>query len=302
MSAQLSDGAFERLPDRPDLRHLRNQARDLLRDGACASLAEAQNRIARKYGFPNWPKLKVHVQTIADRRMGALENAILEEDIRRLEKLIREDPDQLHRVGPWVKWKPHNDLRPLCYAAMEARLRAMKWLIDAGADVHAGKEHALKVVVICSPLRTSDSWTTRRGSSPRGPTSASSTRSGRVKARWPPRPAMDSPMYASCCWRQAPIRPDATRKDATHVMPPGAGSMKRWCGCWADDAACSTLESPTGSGFRSQDAQGRIAVAETDQAPVKTPRLNPGTSEGTWRPWCTSDPPCCRDASGRPGR
>ena len=51
------------LPERPNLRHLKDQAKDLLKVGQASSLAEAQLQIARQYGFPSWPKLKRHVES-----------------------------------------------------------------------------------------------------------------------------------------------------------------------------------------------------------------------------------------------
>lgn len=57
------------LPDRPSLEHLRKQAKDLLREervrNPAATLAEAQLAIARKYGFPSWPKLVHHVESLS---------------------------------------------------------------------------------------------------------------------------------------------------------------------------------------------------------------------------------------------
>lgn len=52
------------LPDRPNLRYLRDQAKNLVRSGAVPTLAEAQFQIARQYGFPSWPKLKQHVESL----------------------------------------------------------------------------------------------------------------------------------------------------------------------------------------------------------------------------------------------
>jgi 1-acyl-sn-glycerol-3-phosphate acyltransferase len=56
------------LPDRPNLRHLKAQARDLLDRGAATSIADAQFQIARLYGFASWPKLKAHVAALAATR------------------------------------------------------------------------------------------------------------------------------------------------------------------------------------------------------------------------------------------
>lgn len=54
------------LPGRPNLEHLKNQAKDLLQrlqlTNPSARLADAQHAIAVSYGFASWPKLKVHVE------------------------------------------------------------------------------------------------------------------------------------------------------------------------------------------------------------------------------------------------
>jgi hypothetical protein len=67
------------LPDDPNLEHLRNQAKTLLkqvRDGApeavalaaefhpVESLADAQLVIARSYGFPSWPRIVRHLELV----------------------------------------------------------------------------------------------------------------------------------------------------------------------------------------------------------------------------------------------
>jgi hypothetical protein len=65
------------LPPRPNLEHLRSQAKDLLRDWQQrkpdAQLADAQHAIALEYGFQSWPKLKAHVESVIadDPRPGA---------------------------------------------------------------------------------------------------------------------------------------------------------------------------------------------------------------------------------------
>ena len=55
------------LPARPNLEHLKNQAKDLLpellRQDPSAQLADAQHALAREYGFASWPKLKTHVES-----------------------------------------------------------------------------------------------------------------------------------------------------------------------------------------------------------------------------------------------
>jgi hypothetical protein len=58
------------LPDRPNLDHLKKQAKDRLRTlqatSPGAQLADAQHALARDYGFASWPKLKAHVEAQAN--------------------------------------------------------------------------------------------------------------------------------------------------------------------------------------------------------------------------------------------
>ena len=56
------EGAPRPLPEHPNLRHLKDQAKDLLKTGQAKSIADAQFKIARLYGFASWPKLKAHVE------------------------------------------------------------------------------------------------------------------------------------------------------------------------------------------------------------------------------------------------
>lgn len=57
------------LPSRPNLDHLRNQAKDLLETARAVhptwQLADAQFALAREYGFPSWPAMKAHVDAMA---------------------------------------------------------------------------------------------------------------------------------------------------------------------------------------------------------------------------------------------
>src|SRR5262245_56559052 len=51
-----SEEPARKLPENPDLRHLKDQAKGLLKAGQAESLARAQFQIARQYGFASWPK------------------------------------------------------------------------------------------------------------------------------------------------------------------------------------------------------------------------------------------------------
>ena len=113
------------LPDRPNLRHLRDQAKDLVRSGAALSLADAQFQIARQYGFPSWPKLKQHVESLEE--IGQLKQAIAANELARVQELLTSNPE-LHQVLI--------DDVPLMRVAQPGRIPMMELLFRHGADVN----------------------------------------------------------------------------------------------------------------------------------------------------------------------
>jgi ankyrin repeat protein len=137
-------GAPRPLPDRPNLRHLKDQAKDLLKAGAAASLADAQFQIARLYGFASWPKLKAHIECFEE--IGQLKQAIDTNDIARVKTMMTRNP-ALHSAplgygkdGPltWVAecrvpWEPPSPVR----------LAMADWMITHGSDVHQGGDGPL---------------------------------------------------------------------------------------------------------------------------------------------------------------
>lgn len=86
-----------RLPDRPNLRHLKDQAKDLLASRAATSLADAQFKIARLYGFSSWPKLKAHVDSVE--RKGRIEQAYRTNDVESLVALLEDWTKELMATG-----------------------------------------------------------------------------------------------------------------------------------------------------------------------------------------------------------
>src|SRR5581483_10760606 len=83
------------LPERPNLRHLKDQAKDLLKAGTAASITDAQFKIARSYGFPSWPKLRAHVESF--NQIGQLKQAIDTNDLAKVQELMTRNPE-LHRA------------------------------------------------------------------------------------------------------------------------------------------------------------------------------------------------------------
>jgi len=132
------------LPDRPNLRHLKDQAKDLLNANTAASLADAQFQIARLYGFASWTRLKVHVESLEE--IGQLKQAIDANDIAHVKNMMTRKP-ALHRAplgygkdGPltWVAecrvpWEPPGAVR----------LAMAEWMISNGSDVHQGGDGPL---------------------------------------------------------------------------------------------------------------------------------------------------------------
>jgi hypothetical protein len=127
------------LPDRPNLRHLKDQAKDLVKAGTAKSISDAQFTIARLYGFPSWPKLKAYVDSFD--QIGRLKQAIDTNDLARVRNLMTRNPELhqaplgYHKHGPltWVAecrvpWEPPSP----------ARLAMATWMIDNGSDVHQG--------------------------------------------------------------------------------------------------------------------------------------------------------------------
>jgi hypothetical protein len=132
------------LPEHPNLRHLKDQAKDLLKAGQAESLSKAKFQIARLYGFASWSRLKVHVESLEE--VGKLKHAIDTNDLGEVQRLTTHNP-ALHSAplgygkdGPltWVAecrvpWEPPS----------ATRLAMAQWMIDHGSDVHQGGDGPL---------------------------------------------------------------------------------------------------------------------------------------------------------------
>jgi len=139
-----SEDAPRPLPERPNLRHLKDQAKDLLKGGEAESLTDAQFKIARSYGFASWPKLKEHVYSHEE--IGRLKLAIDTNDIEGVKSMMTRNPELHHAPLGYNKNGPLTGVAE-CRVPWEApgpvRLAIAVWMIENGSDVHQGGDGPL---------------------------------------------------------------------------------------------------------------------------------------------------------------
>ena len=122
------------LPPQPNLRHVKDQAKDRLKSGEASSLAAALFQVARIYGFQSWPKLRSYVlsRTFAEN----LKQAINRDDLAEIQVLLSQYPEL--RDAPIG----YGGDGPLTWAAecrgmaqpSTARLGIVEWFIRNGFD------------------------------------------------------------------------------------------------------------------------------------------------------------------------
>lgn len=160
------------LPPRPDMRHLRDEAKRRRAAGEFPSLALAHLAIAREYGFRSWPRLKFHVDAVtlgAGERAALLIAAVNSDDLRRARALLDADPaiarydiacacatGESDEVARRISARPRlvseptgpNGWEPILYACFSRLLRGdprraggirevVRLLLGAGADPNA---------------------------------------------------------------------------------------------------------------------------------------------------------------------
>jgi hypothetical protein len=139
-----SSRPFRKLPEKPDLRHLKDQAKDLVRAEEAQTISSAQRRLAREYGFSSWAKLKAHIESLQE--IGQLKAAIDSNNFVRVQELMTQNPG-LHRAplgygnnGPltWVA-----ECRVPRVPPSETRLAMARWMIENGSDIHQGGDGPL---------------------------------------------------------------------------------------------------------------------------------------------------------------
>jgi ankyrin repeat protein len=140
------------LPARPNLEHLKNQARTLLRDalasdadaqarfsdcsiGATPKLADALHVIAREYGFETWPALKLHVELSADDPAEALSAAIKADNATLVREVLKLNPSLRSRIDETLP-NYSFDTPAIVAAAQKQNREIIDALLDFGANIN----------------------------------------------------------------------------------------------------------------------------------------------------------------------
>lgn len=143
------------LPAKPNLEHLKKQAKKLLHDfqqgepaavdhfrslgftSAAPKLADAQHLIARDYGFTSWPKLKEHVEAVTRALQPAemLSAAVRASNADRVSRALQEHPELKAQLNePMINY---DGLQPLLAAVQRTDRKTIDVLLRAGADINA---------------------------------------------------------------------------------------------------------------------------------------------------------------------
>src|SRR5215472_13616488 len=158
------------LPVKPNLEHLKKQAKELLHEfeldkpaaielfSSLASrpkLADAQHVIAREYGFPSWAKLKEHVEAAARVLQPGqlLSAAIRDSDADKVSRVLEQHPElKTHLNEPMADYG--GGMQALLAAVQRTDRKTIDVLLQAGADIHA-RSHwwagGIGVLDECSP-------------------------------------------------------------------------------------------------------------------------------------------------------
>ncbi len=149
--------SLRELPARPNLEHLKKQAKMLLREflqddpaaagrfresavsahaGSAAKLADALHVIALEYGFDSWSKLKARVESLSEDPAEALTAAINADDAALVREVIARNPILKTKIDEPLP-KLSFDAPALIGAVNKGNRAMIDALLDAGANINA---------------------------------------------------------------------------------------------------------------------------------------------------------------------
>lgn len=145
--------SLRELPARPNLEHLKNQARTLLRESLASDpsatarftavgvtsstpkLADALHVIAREYGFDTWPALKLHIEVSSEDPVEALTAAIKADNASLVRDVLARHPSLKSRINEPLPNYGFDS--PAIIAAVQKGNREMvDALLDASANIN----------------------------------------------------------------------------------------------------------------------------------------------------------------------
>lgn len=142
------------LPAKPNLEHLKKQAKELLHGfqqgktdalqqfrffassarPATAKLADAQHVLARDYGFAGWPKLKEHVDSLTLTPIELLVASVCAQNSERVAQILKGHPELKTRLDEPF----HYGGLPILFASVQRTdPKTIGALLDAGAKINA---------------------------------------------------------------------------------------------------------------------------------------------------------------------
>src|SRR5215467_11580471 len=127
------------LPAKPSLEYLRKQAKQLQRIMPQGKLSDAQQALAREYGFSTWARLKSHVVTLGLPPAEALKVAVCDSDAQRVQELLERYPELRAKIDdplPDYGFGQH----ALFAAVQRSDRTTIDVLLRAGADIRKRTE------------------------------------------------------------------------------------------------------------------------------------------------------------------
>jgi ankyrin repeat protein len=136
------EGFMNDLPARANLEHLRNEAKQLLKDlrrtTPDATLAAAQLKVARSYGFASWRKLKAYVDALHDSGPRLI-NAVQAGDLAAIGAVLDRCPELVDAptdLGEQLRPSDSLTMRLIHLAVAQEDMRAARLLVERGANLN----------------------------------------------------------------------------------------------------------------------------------------------------------------------
>lgn len=130
------------LPVRANLEHLKNEAKqrlkDMRRQSPGTKLATAQLLVARSYGFASWRKLKAYVDALHDAG-ERLVNSVRTGDLETIRAVLNRSPELVNAATDLERRLRPSDtraMRLMHLAVAEDRMDVARLLIERGADLN----------------------------------------------------------------------------------------------------------------------------------------------------------------------